>query len=119
MVESQQHYDVNIALKYSILEDIVSIIIYKCNFQVRKTILFGQKCKLILFQMPSHNNLFSKSTLFYQTKKVISKRRKCFQTKSMLDFSTEHKFKLGGETLYDFCIKIQIKSSTQLLKKSK
>ena len=68
--------------------------------------------------MPSHNNLFSKSTLFYQTKKVISKRRKCFQTKSMLDFSTEHKFKLGGEALDDFSIKIEIKSSTSLLKKS-
>ena len=36
LVDSEQHYDVNIALKYSILEDIVSIIIFKCNFQVRK-----------------------------------------------------------------------------------
>ena len=68
--------------------------------------------------MPDHNNLFSKSTLFYKTKKVISKRRKCFKTRSMLDFSTEHKFKLGGEALDDFCIKIQIKGSTPLLKKS-
>ena len=54
----------------------------------------------------------------YQTKKVISKRRKCFKTRSMLDFSTEHKFKLGREALDDFCIKIQIKSSTTFLKKS-
>ena len=71
-----------------------------------------------VFQLNNHSNLFSKSTLFYKTKKGISKRRKCFQTKSMLDFSTEHKFKLGGEALDDFSIKIQIKSSTPLLKKS-
>ena len=34
LVESENNSDVNIALKYSILEDIVSIIIFKCTFQV-------------------------------------------------------------------------------------
>ena len=35
LVESENGSDINIALKYSILEDVISIIIFKCTFQVR------------------------------------------------------------------------------------
>ena len=36
----------------------------------------------------------------------------------MLDFSKEQKFKLGGEMLDDFHVKIQLKGSTKILQKS-
>ena len=66
-----------------------------------------------------HENLYSKVTIFLKNKEVKSKKRKSFKTKTMLDFSTELKFDLGGEALSDFKVKVQLKSSTPMLQKSK
>ena len=71
-----------------------------------------------MFQANKSDILYSKTSLYFKNEKVSSKKRSCFKTKTMLDFSKEHKFKLGGEALDDFHIKIQLKSSTQILQKS-
>ena len=74
---------------------------------------------MFIFQTTESNNLYSKIILFLHNKEVTSKKRKCYKTNTMLDFSTEHKFKLGGEALDDIKVKFQIKNSTPLLQKSK
>ena len=61
----------------------------------------------------------SSSNHNHQNKEVSSKRKKSYQTNSMLDFSEDLKFKLGGEPLSDYHVRIEIKSSTTLLHKSK
>lgn len=49
---------------------------------------------------------------------MSTKRRKAYQTKSLLDFSKDHKFKLNGENIEDHMIRIQIKRATSPLQKS-
>ena len=63
--------------------------------------------------------MYSKTSLFFNNEEVASKKRKCLNTKEMLDFSKEHKFKLDGELLDDFNIKVEIKRGTSILYKSK
>ena len=63
--------------------------------------------------------MYSKITLLQHSKEVTVKRRKkAYHNKTMVDFSKDHKFKLNGENVDDFAIKIQIKRSTLPLKRS-
>ena len=45
--------------------------------------------------------------------KTASGLKKCFKTKTMIDFSKDHKFKLQGEAVDDYQIAIEIKRSSQ------
>ena len=74
---------------------------------------------MLYFQASPSSNLYSKITLHLRNKEVSSKRKKSYQTNSILDFSEDLKFKLGGEPLSDYHVRIEIKSSTTLLHKSK
>ena len=65
------------------------------------------------------NNLYSKITLLLKDEKVGCEKRKCYKMKTMLDFSKDHNFKLQGEALDDYQVKIEIKSTTPPLHKSK
>ena len=71
------------------------------------------------FQASRVDNLYSKITLLLKDKQVASQKRKCYKTKTMLDFSKDHNFKLQGEALDDYQVKIEIKSTTPPLHKSK
>ena len=66
---------------------------------------------MLYFQASPSSNLYSKITLHLRNKEVSSKRKKSYQTNSMLDFSEDLKFKLGGEPLSDYHVRIEIKSS--------
>ena len=48
----------------------------------------------------------------------MKRRKKAYHNKTMVDFSKDHKFKLNGENVDDFAIKIQIKRSTSPLQRS-
>ena len=63
--------------------------------------------------------MYSKTSLCFKNEEVASKKRNCLNTKKMLDFSKEHKFKLDGEMMDDFHIKVEIKRETNILHKSK
>ena len=63
--------------------------------------------------------MYSRISLVLNDKEVCVKRRKAYQSKTLLDFSKDHKFKLYGENVDDATIKIQIKRSTSPLQKSK
>ena len=63
--------------------------------------------------------MYSKVVLLQKNKEVVSRRKKAYRTKTMVDFSKDHKFELNGENVDDFSIKIQIKCSSPPFKKSK
>ena len=65
------------------------------------------------------DTLYSKTSLCYKGKKFVSKKKKCFKTKDLLDFSKEQNIKLDGKSLTDFHIAIELKHSTQMFQKSK
>ena len=70
-------------------------------------------------QSSKTNNLYSKISLHLRDEQVACRKRKCYKTKTLLDFSEDHKFKLQGESLDDYHLKIEIKQSASLLYKSK
>ena len=63
--------------------------------------------------------MYSKTCLFFKDKEIDSRKKNCFKAKNLLDFSKEHKFKVEGESLSDFHIKIELKNCTQIFQKSK
>ena len=63
-------------------------------------------------------DLYSKCSLISKGRELVVKRHKAFQSKTMLDFSEDHKFKLNAEHVNDFSLKIQIKRSAPPLQKS-
>ena len=63
--------------------------------------------------------MYSKVVLLQKNKEVVSRRKKAYRTKTMVDFSKDHKFELNGENVDDFSIKIQIKCSSPPFQKSK
>ena len=63
--------------------------------------------------------MYSKITLLQHGKEATVKRRKKgHHNNTMVDFSKDHKFKLIGENVDDFAIKIQKKRSTSPLQRS-
>ena len=116
----------NIALKYSIIENVVSVILFKCILPVSGHVASQQRLRgSNVFNLQdnfNHSNLknmYSKITLLQHSKEVTVKRRKkAYHNKTMVDFSKDHKFKLNGENVDDFAIKIQIKRSTSPLQRS-
>ena len=65
------------------------------------------------------DDLYAKTSLYFKNEEVGYKKRNCFKAKNLLDFSKEHKFKLNGENLDNFHIKVELKNPTQLFQKSK
>ena len=72
-----------------------------------------------LFQSENARSLYSKTTLLLGDERLESKRRKCYKSGSMLDFSKDHNFAMEGEALDKFKVMIEIKSTTTLLQTSK
>ena len=111
-------FKLNIALKYSVIEDILSVIIFKCTFKVGNLSYVLNLFQMNIFQTDKEDGLYSRTSLVFKNEEVATKKKRCFKMKNLLDFSKEHKFKLDGESLSDFHINIELKNSTQILQKS-
>ena len=72
-----------------------------------------------IFQTDEPDNLYSKTSLYFRNEEVASKKRNCFNTKKKLDFRKKQDFKIDGESLDDFHIKVEIKRGSNILHKSK
>ena len=134
ITEKKDQFQLNVALKYSIVEDIISVIIFKCTLLVNHSYhnernnsenpqlssMLVMTINIFVYSQPKPTfQLYSRISLLHKDKEVIIKRRKAYQSKALLDFSKDHKFKLNGENLDDLSIKIQIKKSAPPLQKSK
>ena len=99
--------------------------IYPIYFLIKEGYILGyHKCSSppnnsYYFQQSSSTNLYSKITLRLKNKEVACRRKKCFKTKTMIDFCKDHKFKLQGEAMDDYQVSIEIKRSNTILTKSK
>ena len=62
--------------------------------------------------------MYSKISLLHQNDVISKQRKKAYCTRNLLDFSMDHKFRLGGEALGEFQLKIEIKQTTPPLQKS-
>ena len=71
------------------------------------------------FQAENARSLYSKTTLLFGDEILESKRRKCYKSGSMLDFSKDNNFAMEGEALDKFKVMIEIKSTDTLLQTSK
>ena len=89
------------------------------HFPCKFTLVLVNYSQILIFQTEHFESVYSKVTVSLRNKDVKSKKGKSDNTNSMLNFSTENKFKLGGESLIDFKVKVQLKRSTPMLQKSK
>ena len=85
------------------------------NIHVLHTLLWYLQVNFTGCQL---KDLYSKCSLISKGRELVVKRHKAFQSKTMLDFSEDHKFKLNAEHVNDFSLKIQIKRSAPPLQKS-
>ena len=86
MVNNKHCYEVNIALKYSVQEDTISIIIFKCTFKVRT--LFPKNNNYVRFSC-RHQNMkiyTQKWHYYYKTKRWNQKREKASKQRTYLTF---------------------------------
>ena len=60
------------------------------------------------------NHFYSKITLLLNGRELKVKKKKARLVKEMIDFPKEFKFKLNGENVMDFELRVQIKKSSLL-----
>ena len=113
----------NIALKYSPIEEYVSCILYKCNIMVSLDfdIVYRDHMEFYLQGGCTEDgeNLYAKIILRSKKEKDISQKIWCTYDWNKYDFSKEIILKLNGRSLNDCCINIQLKKAAGFGEKSK
>ena len=113
----------NIALKYSPIEEYVSCILCKCNIMVSQKLYIVYKDHLELSYQggctEAGENLYAKIIMRSKKEKDISQKIWCTYKWNEYDFSKENHLKLNGISLNDCCIHIQLKRSSRCGAKSK
>lgn len=93
-----------ISLKYSIIEDMISIIISKCTMEL---------------EMENKDQKFySKIIMLQHGKETQIEREKASKENDLLGFSKEPKFKLNSKSLLDTKFFVQIKKGTSFIQRS-
>ena len=103
LLPGENEFCLNISLKYSVIEDMIWIILVKCTMKMEKT---KRAC-------------YSKVIMLQHGKETQIERKKASKENNLLGFSKEHKFKLNGESLDDTKFLIQIKKGTSFLQRSR
>ena len=111
-----QKTQMNIALKYSVVEDFISVIIFKSILKVKKERKFELQYFISLsFQgvfLEKSSKLYAKVTLLENNKEVASKQVWCSSNKKIYDFSKELQFKLHRKHPENCKIIVQLKKYT-------
>ena len=120
---SSRRVEMNIALKYSPIEENVSFIFYKCNILVSWNFyILYKNHKELSFQgggTEDGEGLYAKISLRSKKEKDISQRIWCSYKWNDYDFSKEIILKLNGRSLNDCCINVQLKRESRFGAKSK
>ena len=111
-----QKTQMNIALKYSVVEDFISVIIFKSILKVKKERKFELQYYISFsFQgvfIEKSSKLYAKVTLLENNKELASTKVWCSNNKKIYDFSKELQFKLHRKHPENCKIIVQLKKYT-------
>ena len=122
--ESKSYFKMKIAMKYSVQHDCLIVNIFRFFVKEVNTFfsLIYTLLKCNIFQSSGcklSDHIHSKVSMFYEDNMIYSKKNNSYKNKRLIDFSKDHKYKLNGESISQFKVEIEIKTSTPLWEKSK